>query len=66
MTPSVIAGHEVVISGTSGSSGNGFVPVKASARTRPSLTRPSTEGGVTNITCTLPPSIAVSTSDAPL
>ena len=54
------------ISGTSGVGGNGLVPVKASGRTRPSLIRPMTDGGVTNITCTLPPSSAVMTSDAPL
>ena len=46
--------------------GNGLVPVKASGRTRPSLISPITDGGVTNITCTLPPSIAVITSEAPL
>src|SRR3974390_799809 len=54
------------INGTSGKAGNGLVPVKASARTRPSLIRPMTEGGVTNITLTLPPSMAVITSEAPL
>ena len=54
------------ISGTSGNAGNGLVPVKPSARTRPSLTRPITDGGVTNITSTLPPSMPVITSDAPL
>ena len=32
----------------------------------PSLTRPTTDTGVMNITCTLPPSSAVATSDEPL
>src|SRR3974390_918642 len=54
------------INGTSGKARNGLVPVKASARTRPSLIRPMTEGGVTDITVTLPPSRAVITSEAPL
>src|SRR5664279_4520611 len=59
-------GSTLVISGTSGNAGNGLVQVKASARTRPDLSRPMTEGGVTNITFTLPPSIAAITSEAPL
>src|SRR3974390_2551577 len=59
-------GSTLDISGTSGKAENGLVPVKASARTRPSLIRPMTEGGVTNITLTLPPSMAVITSEAPL
>src|SRR5487761_2364974 len=58
-------GSTLVISGTSGNAGNGLVPVKASARTRPLLIRPITEGGVTNMTFTLPESIAFITSEAP-
>src|SRR5450759_1642945 len=52
------------MSGTLGNAWNGLLPVKASARTRPSLISPITDGGVTNMTSTLPLSMPVMTSEA--
>ena len=55
-----------LISGTSGVCGNGLLPVKPSGRTLPPLISPMTDGGVTNMTSTLPLSMPFITSDAPL